>query len=140
LHRSDIAVFVIGAVNSIESPTSVKVHLIPRTDVLRRWRRAAARRAAGYTLGPGRSFIALYKSDDADPGSGLGDEFEPIAEINVDGVSAGQPLAAADIQVVEGIAPHTLRGEVGDGSDGIDRFRQDVVDRAESGFASIPQG
>jgi hypothetical protein len=132
LHRSDIAAFVIGAVNSIESPTSVKVHLIPRTEVLRRWEaRRAARRAAGYTLGPGPSFIALYKSDDAGPGSGLGDEFEPIAEINIDGLSADQPLAAADIQVVEGIAPHTLRGEVGAGSDGIDRFKQDVVDSAE---------
>ena len=132
LHRSDIAAFVIGAVNSIESPTSVKVHLIPRIEVLRRWEaRRAARKAAGYTLGPGPSFIALYKSDDAGPGSGLGDEFEPIAEINVDGLSADQPLAAADIQVVEGLAPHTLRSEVDTGGDGIDRFKQDVVDSAE---------
>jgi hypothetical protein len=100
---------------------------------LRRWEaRRTAREAAGYTLGPGPSFIALYKSDDAGPGSGLGDEFEPIAEINIDELSADQPLAAADIQVVEGIAPHALRGEVRHtGSDGIDRFKQDVVDSAE---------
>jgi hypothetical protein len=30
LHRSDIAAFVIGAVNSRENPGSVEVYLIPR--------------------------------------------------------------------------------------------------------------
>lgn len=123
------------------APTSVKVHLIPRTEVLRRWEaRRTAREAAGYTLGPGPSFIALYKSDDAGPGSGLGDEFEPIAEINIDELRADQPLAAADIQVVEGIAP-PCAARCGTLAVTVSIASSKMWSTApKSGFASIPQG
>jgi hypothetical protein len=117
LHRSDVAAFAIGAVNSRENPASVEVYLIPRTEILRLWEaHRAARSEAGRVVGPGPSFIALDKLDGTDGvGSGLAEEFQRIAEIKLGGQSTDQPsLSAHDIEVI----------------DGIDRLKRDVVDSA----------
>jgi hypothetical protein len=117
LHRSDIAAFAIGAVNSREKPESVEVYLIPRTEILRLWEaHRAARSAAGRVVGPGPSFIALDKLDGTDGvGSGLVEEFQPIAQIKLGGQSADQSAPSGhDVEVI----------------DGIDRLKRDVVDSA----------
>jgi hypothetical protein len=117
LRRSDIAAFAIGAVNSRENPESVEVYLVPRTEILRLWEaHRAARTEASGVVGPGPSFIALDKLDGTvGVGSGLAEEFPPIAEIKLGGQTADQPpLSAQDVEVI----------------DGIDGLKRDVVNSA----------
>jgi len=119
LHRSDIDAFAIGAVDSYQNPSSIEVYLIPRTEFLRRWEaRRAGRRDSGYVVN-GPTFIALDRLDGNDGlGSGLADEFKPIAEFTIAGHSADQPLSADDIKVIDTAGL------------GVDSFKRDVIDSA----------
>jgi hypothetical protein len=114
LRRSDIAAFAIGTVNSPDNPVSVEVYLIQRTEMLRRFEE---HRAAGYA-GRGPNFIALDKMEGTiGVGSGVAEQFPPIAKIQLGDRSADRANSADDVQVVAGIGS----------DDGVDRFKQDVT-------------
>jgi hypothetical protein len=140
LHRSDIDAFVIGAVNSVDNPTSVEVYLAPRAKVLKSFEmHNDARRAAGYAVGPGPSFVVLDKREN-DPGSGLAEEFRPIAVVAVEPVARTANFKRWDggvvSQAVSDPAPKVHEHGELRWVDNVDQFKEEVAASAERWFGS----
>jgi len=131
--RKDIDTMVIGAVNSVENPTSVEVRIMPRTEVLKlveAHRAYDLKTGKGYAAGPGPAFIRLDQKGEH-PGWGLAEDVKPIAVVDIADVlreeaSGATEQARADVEV----DTSPIQVTAADGTEQLDRFKQDVADSA----------